>query len=135
MKGCNKQVGMLLDILTMSMEPGSSRKYDSKKGFMPLHVERLSENRFSIAHYFEANGDLVPDPDMELWRSPKGEWFPVALQLSLGTYTRALTFEIEAAPARYSPSHLRELVSFLKMWAANINEQQGPFKGVTLRAE
>ena len=42
--------------------------------FMDLHFEKSGENTFAMAHYFEQNGDLVPDPDMEIRVSRKREW-------------------------------------------------------------
>lgn len=39
-------------------------------GFMPLCMDRLIQGaactRIALAHNFEMNGDLVPDPDMEI---------------------------------------------------------------------
>jgi len=34
--------------------------------YMQLYFEKLDKDRFAMAHYFEQNGDLVPDPDMEI---------------------------------------------------------------------
>lgn len=50
-------------------EPGASRKVDNASGaFMCVCVERVEETQygpvFSVAHYYEQNGDLVPDPDV-----------------------------------------------------------------------
>ena len=39
--------------------------------YMQLYFERLDGNRLAIAHYFEQNGDLVPDPDMEILVHPE----------------------------------------------------------------
>jgi hypothetical protein len=36
-----------------------------KKGYQPLVIERHGE-MISVAHYFEQNGDLIADPDVEL---------------------------------------------------------------------
>jgi hypothetical protein len=44
-----------------------------------------------IAHYFEQNGDLIPDPDME-FEVIDGEWSPVAIQLAIGSYRRAVEY-------------------------------------------
>lgn len=35
-------------------------------GFMDLVAERLEKDKYSLTHYFEQAGDLVPDPDMEV---------------------------------------------------------------------
>lgn len=32
--------------------------------FMPLVIEQNEPNYISLTHYYESNGDLVPDPDM-----------------------------------------------------------------------
>lgn len=32
--------------------------------FMDLHIEVLGNNKVSVAHYYEQNWDLVPDPDI-----------------------------------------------------------------------
>jgi hypothetical protein len=36
-----------------------------KTGYQPLVIERHSE-MISVAHYFEQNGDLIADPDVEV---------------------------------------------------------------------
>lgn len=35
-------------------------------GFMDLHIERLSKDTIALTHYYQQNGDLIPDPDMEI---------------------------------------------------------------------
>ena len=37
--------------------------YESQ-GFMPIHINRLSEDTISISHTYEQNGDLMYDPEM-----------------------------------------------------------------------
>ena len=46
-------------------------------------------NRVTVSKYFERNGDLIPDPDMEFLIGFDGEWYPVALQTSTGHYFQA----------------------------------------------
>jgi hypothetical protein len=72
-----------LERLTTGLEPGSSRKVDNAPGaFMAVSVECLHWSavgaHFSTTHYLESNGDLVPDPDVELVRLPDGQWLPIA---------------------------------------------------------
>jgi len=33
-------------------------------GFMDLIIEKIAPDQISITHYYEQNGDLVPDPDV-----------------------------------------------------------------------
>jgi hypothetical protein len=116
----------ILDKIFNGMSSGTSKKISNSKTFMALSVERLSDNSYSMAHYFESNGDLVPDPDMEFYRNNNGQWYPVALQLSSGHYTQAIIeFGPSGEPSKYSPSRYRGLKSFLTMWLKNLSAQQG----------
>src|SRR5258708_7470587 len=86
MKAINKAAKRILDRLTEGLSTaGQSRKVDNAPGaFMAVHVERLSDTEagavFSIAHYYEQHGDLVPDPDMTFIRALDGEWYPLTIQ-------------------------------------------------------
>ena len=91
--------------------------------YMPLSIERHGDTVI-VTHYFEQNGDLVPDPDMEFVVTPKGEWFPVAIQHSTGHYFQAIEivsggglFEIK------NPKMLRDLQSFARQWGRNLVAQ------------
>ena len=37
----------------------------STKGYMDLIIENIGENKIAMAHYYELNGDLMADPDIE----------------------------------------------------------------------
>lgn len=125
MKPISKAAQKFLDTLVAGLEPGSSKKIDNAPGeYMALCVERLTEDRFSLAHYFEQNGDLVPDPDMELWRAPNGRVYPVNITQSFGGFRRVLTFGDDGKPASFSPRGQRELASFAALWFRNIKLQQ-----------
>jgi hypothetical protein len=51
---------------------------------MPVCVERVEDTShgpvFSIAHYYEQEGDIVPDPDVTLLRAADGEFYPLSYQ-------------------------------------------------------
>lgn len=126
MKPVSKAAQKILDRLFAGMEPGTSKKIDNAKGtFMALSVERLSENTFSMAHYFEQNGDLVADPDMEFWRDAQGQFFCVGLTQVMGFYTRAITKFEGGKPSKFSPRAMKDLNSFATLWCRNIAQQQG----------
>lgn len=110
----------------MCLPPEGRKKIDNTNGvFMPLVVERLTEDRYSMSHYYEQNGDLVPDPDMEIWRDENGIFYPVALQQNTGHYSRAIEFGADGKPSGFAPTVQRELVQFMTMWARNLRAQQG----------
>lgn len=111
--------------LFAGMEPGTSKRIDNAPGvYMFLSVERLTSTRYSMAHYFESNGDLVADPDCE-FVDYNGKLYAIALQLSTGHYTRAINLDENDAPKTYSPSANRDVNSFVTMWVRNLRAQQG----------
>ena len=57
------------DIVEWASRSGRTMKFEAH-GMMDLHLECLYKNRISLTHYFEMNGDLVPDPDMEIELDP-----------------------------------------------------------------
>ena len=88
LKPASKSAAKVLDTLVAGLvEPGQSKKIDNTGGaFMPVHVECISETAhgvmYSVAHYYEAQGDLVADPEMELLRDETGAWFPVSISMA-----------------------------------------------------
>ena len=94
-------------------------------GYMDLVVEILekySENEFkiSLTHYYEQNGDLVSDPDMEI-----RVWDNMEM-------VEALTFEqqnlgicqvVYPEPGKYYPGLKKQLNSFLGSWLTNLKKQ------------
>jgi uncharacterized protein YqiB (DUF1249 family) len=70
-KQCQANYKRLLALLpdVQSMEGGSAVKMKAEP-FMDLCIDVLWQKgtvtNISMAHYFEQNGDLVPDPDMEV---------------------------------------------------------------------
>lgn len=75
----------------------------------------------SVTHYFEQNGDLVPDPDQEFKIMPNGSWCPVAIQFATGAYICASVFE--DGKHLFKPRAAREQISFSNMLARNLIEQ------------
>ena len=134
MKTISKAAAAVLELLTEGLtnpcsdSEGSSRKIDNAKGsFMAVHVSRLGANHYSVAHYYEQNGDLCPDPDMEFIKL-NGYW----LALSIEHYGRrdvAIKCEMKEdgslAPTHTSAAQMRSQSSFCAEWMRNIKSQQG----------
>jgi hypothetical protein len=89
------------------------------KPYLDLCIEKHGI-QVMITHYFEQNGDLIPDPDME-FEILNGEWSPVALQLAIGIYYRAA--EYRDGKRFVNPRQLREQRQFANMWARNLLSQ------------
>ncbi|MEX1029740.1 MAG: hypothetical protein WDZ91_06805 [Paenibacillaceae bacterium] len=89
-------------------------------GFMPLSIECIGLNRIAMAHNYIMNGDVVPDPDMEILIHP-GTFMAESL-----TYQDAFGYlEVYANGERtkYYPDRKTKLNSFLDIWTKNIRDQ------------
>lgn len=122
--GLSKAATKTMDQLVHNLEPGEHRKVHTCETFMAVHVERLTARTYSISHYFEQNGDLIADPDMEFWRADDGRFFPVAVQHAFGPYVPALVLNAQGIPTGASTTRMRELIHFANAWMQNIREQQ-----------
>ncbi len=91
--------------------------------YQPLVIERHGE-LISVAHYYEQNGDLIPDPDVELHYP---SWMPTAITQSLG-YRREKFIERDGRTFVDTRFH-RDVSSFLALWARNIKAQGWAEKG------
>lgn len=103
----------------------SSREFAIKienSPFMPLSIERHGDH-ITVTHYFEQNGELVPDPDMEFLelKSGRHDWIPIAIQQSTGSYCRA-GVNVDGT-WKFNAKTMRELESFSRMWARNLIAQ------------
>lgn len=88
--------------------------------YMDLCIERTGR-WVCVTHYFEQNGDLVPNPDMEFEILENGSWRPVAIQHPNGIYKVAVRYENENAIVNQQELAAQE--SFARMWANNLLEQ------------
>lgn len=90
---------------------------------MPLVIEswrlprKPGERVISVAHYFEQNGDQVPDPDVEIL----GDGSPMNITNQF-SFTRVARWD-EEGELQWSPAKRYELQRFLNLWARNINAQ------------
>ena len=124
MRAINKTASATLDLLeSAAVANGGHIKINNAPGFMAVCVEKIGPGFLSVTHYFEQNGDLVPDPDMEFWKGPDGRWRPVCITQMLGS-TTALRFDQEGQVARYNPHALADLCAFTAHWMKNISKQQ-----------
>lgn len=114
----------ILDKIFLGLNPGESKRIDNCKTYMSLSAERLSTHSFSMAHYYEQNGDLCPDPDMELVKNKLG-WFPVAMDQVMGYNRAIIEMDSEGIPIKVYVKRYSELKKFLSMWLKNIKSQQG----------
>lgn len=95
-------------------------------GFMDLSINRLYTVNggfvISLTHYFEQNGDLVPDPHLEIFVSDatRTAW-AMAIQHSTGHYAQGM--KIENGQFFKAPRVQRDIQSFLGQWLRNLKAQ------------
>ena len=118
----------VLDELTRDLALDEHRKMDRSPGFMAVVVEHLEQREigslYSVAHYFEQNGDLVADPDVVFLRRGHGLWTPVSIQAPLGGY-RVVVRVREDGRVEVDERGQRELVRFANILMQNVAAQQG----------
>ena len=132
MKAINQQAKKVMDVLTegVDIEADDSKKVDNTKGaFMTVHVECVGTSNlgplYSIAHYYEQNGDLMRDPDMEFIKGGDGEYYPISFwQDSPLKRDEAVEWK-DGEITGIKPKLQAELATFANMWMRNIKEQQG----------
>ena len=130
MRAINQQAKKGMDVLTEDIEGmDGHRTIDNAKGtFMPVHVERVNECElgpiFSVAHYYEQNGDPMRDPDMEFIKGGDGEYYPISFWQD-APLKRDDAVEWEYGEIiKIDPKMQAALASFANTWMKNIKDQQ-----------
>ena len=130
MKAINREAKEVMDVLTEGMEGiDGHRTIDNTKGtFMPVHVERTNECElgplFSVTHYYEQNGDLMRDPDMEFIKGGDGEYYPISFWQDAPLKREETIIWKDGEIVCYYGKRQAELVTFANTWMKNIKEQQ-----------
>ena len=92
-------------------------------GFMDLNIDKLSENRIAMAHNYIQEGDVIPDPDMEVIINFEYQIvYPVTYQDSFG-YREAYEFNIDGKAIGVNEKVKRELEEFFGQWLRNLKMQ------------
>lgn len=130
-----KKHAAILDALTQGLDDvHNHRKIDNGgEGVMPAVIEKIGPCRFSVAHYFEAGGDLVADPDLEFVKQ-LGGWYPVAITQWCG-YQRVAQTDHRGRIVGYDWRAYVDLRSFAGTMLDNIQEQQGDLSPGTTPSE
>ena len=125
MRTLGRVAASTMDKLTANMEPGQIRYIGERGGaFMQVVVERLDPRRYSVSHYFEQNGDMVSDPDMEFYHEPEGTWLPLNITMAAGYHSNAVELDDAGEPVAFNPNELHDLCTFAATWMRNIRAQQ-----------
>ncbi|MFI3205620.1 MAG: SNF2-related protein [Clostridia bacterium] len=100
------------------MQPIIENKTDYLKfkseGYEDLVIENIGYGEYSIAHYYEQNGDLMRDPEITFKIENNGIYPTSFLQDSIGQY-----YSVDDV----SPKVVADLKSFMITWFDNISHQ------------
>lgn len=114
-----------LERLVDGLGVGASKKVDAGGPLMAVHVEvhRWIDGAImvSVAHYFESNGDLVPDPDVVFVRRVDGSFAPISFQNSL-VFNQPVRW-LEGGAIEIDAREQASIASFANTFLRNISEQ------------
>ena len=98
--------------------------------FMDLNMDVLERRAdtivIALSHYFQQNGDLCTDPDMEIRIYPERN---MAEALTFQQAIPPIYREVYPAPGKVVPTLKRELNDFLNLWLNNCLRQGHRFTG------
>ncbi len=96
------------------------------KGFMPLTFDRLTKKelfaQYAMTHWYESNGDLIPDPEMVIDIYPNHNFVEARSIMHPPPFNRIIEVYNEEK-TMYSPSQKKSQNSFLGSWLKNIASQ------------
>lgn len=131
MKAISQGAEKVMNTLTENLNSiGDHKKIDHTNGtFMPVSVACVNKCEagiiFSVTHYYEQNGDLMRDPDMEFIRGEDGKYYPISFWQDGGFPTRDEAVKWESGEIKGVQVKLQaKLVTFANKWLKNIKEQQ-----------
>ena len=132
MKAINQQAKKVMDLLIEGLdnETNDHKKIDNAEGtFMSVHIECLNKcslgQIYSVAHYYEQNGDLMRDPDMEFIKGGDGEYYPISFWQDAPLIRDEPATWKDGEMMAFDAKRQAALVTFASTWMRNIKEQQG----------
>jgi uncharacterized protein YqiB (DUF1249 family) len=119
-----KQIFTRLQILGILDETGimkaSYMRFQSP-GLMDLHVDNLLNNTIALAHNGKQNGDVMSDPDVQIWIHPDHK---EAEAMTFQNDYLGIFQEVYPEPGKYRPKLKEDLNEFLADWLRTIIEVQ-----------
>ncbi len=143
MQKLNDRATRIFMTLVEGLRVGDAKKLDNAAGaFMAVSVDFLvgEEHQtpsgppwalYAVAHYYRANGDLIPDPDVEFYVVDDPEQpaskaiYPIAIDHGPLGYHRYAELESTGRLSRVLPRGQADLARFCDVWMKNVAAQQG----------
>jgi len=131
MKALNPTASQIFFALVDGLQQGEAHKIETSGGtYMPVLVDCLSREPplYAIAHRFEMNGDLVPDPDVQFLVSKDQSGgppapYPYAIDQLIGSRELA-RFDAHGHVTHLDRRGQASLADFANGWMRNIRDQQ-----------
>lgn len=133
MKSLSKRASKVLDALTRGLHnPGDARRVDNTDSvYMYVAVECIGDCRFSVAHYYVQNGDMMRDPEMTFFLADDGNYYPMTFQMdALGIYRVGVEFGEGGHILRANMREQADQARFANQWMSNIADQQGGLRAI-----
>jgi hypothetical protein len=127
MKVCPKMQAVIEQLATKHRvaltEPGAHLRLDMP-GFDRLCIERIGRQRISVAHFFETQGYLLPEPDVVFFVDSHDEWMPIDITQSVSGWRTYVELSEDATHIlRSDKAGQATLAAFCETWAQNLREQ------------
>lgn len=122
MHSLNEQAKKIMKQLIAQLDDGYLKLDNTKGTFMPLSVEKVTDEPgftavYSLAHYGEQNGDLMADPEMTFGECDH-EFYPLSFRNDyVCIYQTVITEQIDL-------KRQKELSEFTAIWLMEIVDQQ-----------
>ena len=122
MHAINEQSKKIMEVLIAQLDDGYLKLDKSAGTFMPLVVEKVTDEPnftavYSLAHYGEQNGDLMADPEITFGECDH-EFYPLSFRNDyVGIYQTVITEQVDLR-------RQMELAEFSAIWLMEIVEQQ-----------
>lgn len=104
-----KQILAVHDTTAEDMELGQTIEVSGEAATMDLTIEKVGDNRLSVAHYHEQRGDLMRDPEI-VFEINGSVWLPIEYRQDPGLYQR-------------NPAGLPDVADFAHDWSQNLKKQ------------
>ncbi len=122
MHSINEKSKMIMEVLIAQMDDGYLKLDNASGTFMPLVMEKVTDEPgftavYSLAHYGEQNGDLMADPEITFGES-EHEFYPLSFRNDyVGVYQEVIAEQVNL-------KRQKELAEFTAIWLMEIVEQQ-----------
>lgn len=117
-------IARIIPDLEKHLEQGTESGKSQLEPFMDLHYDYLRKDGdahvIAFAHYFEQNGDRVPDPDMEVLIDTEHKTAEALTFQNQFTYDEVYP---DGDKNHYNPKLKRDLNEFLLQWMKNARVQ------------